>query len=157
MSVDVSPVNYSDSDPPRVKTGCTLEVTCFTLKYLGKLSKIFFSKTTRPRGLIFGIWQCLGVFYKDCSNYGSWGQNWPCLGGQMVYIELYRENYKNLLLWNHKAYSFNIWHYCIDKTHWPKVHKNLYSALLMFHTQTPYIFVTKTLSWRITHLWQLLA
>ena len=26
-----------------------------------------------------------------------WGQKWPCLGGHMFYIDLYRENHEKLL------------------------------------------------------------
>ena len=39
-----------------------------------------------------------------------WGQKWPRPGGHLFYIDLYRENFKNLLLKNHKAQNLENWY-----------------------------------------------
>ena len=32
------------------------------------------------------------------------------LRGHLFYIDTYRENFKNLIVWNKKAQAFDIWH-----------------------------------------------
>ena len=39
-----------------------------------------------------------------------WGQKWSRPGGHIFYIGLYREMWKNLLVWNHKALCLDIWY-----------------------------------------------
>ena len=36
---------------------------------MGKTKKIFFSETTRPTALIFGMWQWLMVLYINCASH----------------------------------------------------------------------------------------
>ena len=43
--------------------------------YREKHEKIFLSKTTRPRALIFGMMHILVVFYQICSNYSPGAKN----------------------------------------------------------------------------------
>ena len=54
-----------------------------------------FSETTRPRALIFGLYDYLVNLYQVCSNY-SLGAFGPCLGGQRIYIGFYREKHKKI-------------------------------------------------------------
>jgi len=65
-----------------------------------KLSKIFLSETTRPRSVIFGIKHHLEVLYQSCSNYTPVSKLTLPRGSQF-YIELYKENIKQLLLLSH--------------------------------------------------------
>ena len=48
----------------------------------------------------------LQSLFKSC----PWGQNWPRPRGHIFYIELYRKNFKNLLVKNGKPQSLHIWH-----------------------------------------------
>ena len=64
----------------------------------GKHKKIFLSETIRPRALIF--WYVaspcglLPSLFKLC----PWGQKWPCLGGHLLYEDLYREKHEKIFL-----------------------------------------------------------
>ena len=58
--------------------------------------KIFFSETTRPRAMIFGMLHHLVDLYQVCSNYATGVKKWASLG-ITFYIDLYRENMKNFL------------------------------------------------------------
>ena len=53
---------------------------------MGKTKKIFFSETTRPTALIFGI-MANGPLHKLCHSC-PWGQIWPRPGGSIVSIDL---------------------------------------------------------------------
>ena len=44
---------------------------------IGKILKIFFSETRRPRSLIFGMCVFLVDLYEDCSNYSHGAKNGP--------------------------------------------------------------------------------
>ena len=52
---------------PGVKFGYAPKVDSLHRLTMGKNSKIFFSETTGPTALIFGMWQCLMVFYINCA------------------------------------------------------------------------------------------
>ena len=61
----------------------------------GKYKKIFLSKTTRLRALIFGLWHNLLDLYQDCSNYApvaknntSWVTCFPkaCVGKSLKHL-----------------------------------------------------------------------
>ena len=67
-----------------------------------KTLKIFLSDTTRLRALIFGMQHHLVGLYQSCSNYAPWALNGPAQGN-MFYVGFYREDFQNLLVWNHKA------------------------------------------------------
>jgi len=64
-----------------------------------QFSKFFLSETTRPRAFIFGIYHQLEVLYQSCSNYAPGVKIDPAPGSQ-IQIELYKENFKRLLLLN---------------------------------------------------------
>ena len=49
---------------------------------MGKTKKIFFSETSRPTALIFGMWQWLMVLFINCAIHAPGGQIWPRPGGQ---------------------------------------------------------------------------
>ena len=65
-----------------------------------KLSKIFLSETTRPRAFIFGIYHHLEVLYQVVQIMPL-GLKLTSPRGSQFYIELYKENFKRLLLLNH--------------------------------------------------------
>ena len=60
--------------------------------YWEKHEKIFFSETTRPRALIFGMKHHLVNFYQFV-----WAKNGPP-AGHMYYIGLYREKHEKIFL-----------------------------------------------------------
>ena len=64
--------------------------------YRVKHEKIFLSKTTRPRALIFGMYHLVN-FYQVCSNYSPVAKMAPPRG-QRFYIGFYREKPENLFL-----------------------------------------------------------
>ena len=49
------------------------------------------------------------VIYQVCSNNDPRPEK-PRPGAYKFYMELYRKTLKNILLWNHKAKSFDIWY-----------------------------------------------
>ena len=64
--------------------------------YWVKHEKIFFSKTTRPRALIFGLKHHLEDFYQVCINYILY--KWPRPKGHMFYMGLHREQHETIFL-----------------------------------------------------------
>ena len=54
---------------PGVKFGHAPGVDSLHRLTIGKTKKIFFSETTRPTALIFGMWQWLMVLYINCANH----------------------------------------------------------------------------------------
>ena len=54
---------------PGVKFGHAPGVDSLHRLTMGKKSKIFFSETTGPTALIFGMWQWLMVLYINCANH----------------------------------------------------------------------------------------
>ena len=62
------------------------------------MQKIFFSETTRPRVLIFDIYDYLVNFYQVCSNYIPGAKNGPAPGVTCFYIRLYREQHEKIFL-----------------------------------------------------------
>ena len=44
-------------------------------------------------------------------------------GGHLFYIDPYRENYKNLLVWKQKAQAFDIWYIASPSGPLPKLFK----------------------------------
>ena len=62
---------------------------------MGKKSKIFFSETTGPTALIFGMWQWLMVLYIDCASHApALGLNLATPRGWIVSIDLQLEKLK---------------------------------------------------------------
>ena len=61
-------INYA-IHAPGVKFGHALGVDNLHRLTKGKNSKIFFSETTGPTALIFGMWQWLMVLYINCANH----------------------------------------------------------------------------------------
>ena len=43
-----------------------------------------------------------------------WGQIWPHPGGHKFYLDLYRENFRNLPVPSHKAYGYQILHIALS-------------------------------------------
>ena len=66
MATSRGPLHIVLKKSPWGKKWLAPGVKSFTLKYIGKLFKILFSETTRPRALIFCIWQHLEVLYIYC-------------------------------------------------------------------------------------------
>ena len=58
---------------------------------MGKTKKIFFSETTRPTALIFGMCQWLMVLFINCANHAP-GTNLATTRGSIVFIDLLWEN-----------------------------------------------------------------
>jgi len=54
-------LNYA----PRVKRGAIRVLMSLTLSYKGNSLKVFMSKTTRPRALIYAMYNNLVVIYED--------------------------------------------------------------------------------------------
>ena len=52
---------------PGVKIGHAPGVDSLYRPTIGKTKKIFFSETTRPTALLFGMWQWLMVLYINCA------------------------------------------------------------------------------------------
>ena len=76
--------------------------------YRKKHEKIFLSKTVRPRVLILGMKHHLMDLYQVCSNYAPWANNCPTTGVSCLTLAYRGKTWKNLLVWNHKAYSLDI-------------------------------------------------
>ena len=85
-----------------VSVRCISRLHRLTIDFQDETLKNFLSENTSSRALIFGMYHHLVDLYQNCSNYFPGAQNGPAPGSQ-VYIGLYRENMKNLLVWNHKA------------------------------------------------------
>ena len=102
---------YSWKNLPGVKNGPAPGVKSFTLKYIGKLLKIFFSKTTRPRAFIFCIWQHLEVLYIYCWKNPPGVKNGPAPWVKSFYVEIYREPLKIFFIeaTRPRALEFGIW------------------------------------------------
>ena len=54
---------------PGVKFGYAPGVDSLHRPTIGKTKKIFFSETTGPTALIFGMWQWVMVLYINCANH----------------------------------------------------------------------------------------
>ena len=65
--------------------------------YREKHGKVFWSETTRPRALIFGMKHHLVDLYRVCPNYTPGAKNGPTRG-HMFCIGLYREKYEKIFL-----------------------------------------------------------
>ena len=75
---------------------------------MGKTKKIFFSETTRPTALIFGMWQWLMVLYINCAIHAPWVKFGHAPGVDSLHRLTMGKEFKNLLLRNHRAHSFDI-------------------------------------------------
>ena len=58
--------------------------------------------------------------HKSC----PWVQDWPRPRGHMFYIEIYRENLKNLLLTIQNPQSLDIWRVALSSGPLPRLHKS---------------------------------
>ena len=81
-------VPYKDCSyyAPEVKIGPAPGVTVLHRLIQGKHIKIFFSITTMPRALIYGMQHHLVVPYQDCSNYAPEVKIDPAPGVTSFYI-----------------------------------------------------------------------
>ncbi len=105
---------------PWAKIGHSPGFSQFTLIYIGKHKKSFFSETNGTRPWIFGDEYCVETLYQYCLNVGPgvklfpWGQNWPRRRGHFILHRLTQEIFKNVLLRNHNAYSLDIWYVALS-------------------------------------------
>ena len=86
--------NCSNYDPG-VKWGPAPGVQNFSLDLCMENLKIFFSKTIRPKVLIFSMLHHLMVLYENCSNYAPGVKCGPICGFHTFNIDLFRDNLKN--------------------------------------------------------------
>ena len=85
-----------------------------------KHGKIFLSESIRSRALIFGMQHHLVDLYQICSNYapgakmalhlGPGAKNGPASKSHVLHRLIQGEPWKNLLFWNHKVKSHDIWY-----------------------------------------------
>ena len=66
--------------------------------YREKHERIFLSKTTRSRALIFGMLYHLVNLFQVCSNYIPGVKNGPAPWVHMFYIGVYREQHEKVFL-----------------------------------------------------------
>ena len=65
---------------------------------MGKTKKIFFSETTRPTALIFGMWQWLMVLYINCAIHAPGVKFGQAPGVDSLHRLTLGKKLKNLLL-----------------------------------------------------------
>ena len=65
---------------------------------MGKTKKIFFSETTGPTALIFGMWQWLMVLYINCASHAPGVKFGHAPGVDSLHRLIMGKKFKNLLL-----------------------------------------------------------
>ena len=83
---------------PGVKFGQAPEVDSLNRLAIGKTKKIFFSETTRPTALIFGMWQWLMVLYINCAIHAPGVKFGHAPGVDSLHRPTMGKTKKNLLL-----------------------------------------------------------
>ena len=86
------------SHAPGVKFGHAPGVDIFHRLTIGKTKKIFFSETTRPTALIFGMWQWLMVLYINCAIHAPGVKFGHAPGVDSLHRLTMGKKLKNLLL-----------------------------------------------------------
>ena len=90
-------INYA-SHAPGVKFGHAPGVDSLHRLTIGKTKKIFFSETTRPTALIFGMWQWLMVLYINCASHAPGVKFGHAPGVDSLHRLTMGKKLKNLLL-----------------------------------------------------------
>ena len=93
----------SAKNSPGVKFGPALGVTTFTWNYVEKTLNISLYLAIRPRLAKFCMYSYLVILYQESQKKLPLGQIWPRPLGHNFYMELYRENFRNVPVPSFKA------------------------------------------------------